>query len=123
MRSRSFVGILIALLGLLIAYLQLFASAHYLYWEYWWYDIMMHLLGGLLMGAFALWFLRFEFRDKKLPLFIISFVFVLCVGVAWEIFEYFTDSYGAANYTLDTTLDLLMDVVGMMSAYLIFKRL
>ena len=122
---RTFALLSVALLGLLIAFLQLLATHYFLYWEFWWYDIMMHFLGGLFIGTGFLWFLYFEFSHlvKRIPLFAVTFLAVLGVGIAWEIFEYVTNSYNASNYTLDTSLDIAMDIAGMMVAYLLFKRL
>jgi len=126
MHTRTRVLLGIAALGLLIALLQFFATEYYLYWEFWWYDVMMHFLGGAFIGASYLWALRFEFSSHsalRIPVFASAFLVVLGVGVAWEVFEYVTDSYAAVNYTLDTILDLLMDMAGMMAAYLAFKRI
>lgn len=124
MPARAITGTGIALLGLLIALLQFLATRYFLYWEFWWYDIMMHFLGGLFIGASFLWFVYFEASrlKKNLPVFVATFAVVFTVGVSWELFEYVTGMYNAVNYTLDTTLDLAMDIAGMMGAYLFFKR-
>lgn len=126
MQTRTLYGLGIVALALLVALLQALATAYFLYWEFWWYDVMMHFLGGAFIGASYLWALYFELplhSHVRIPVFISAFVVVLGVGIAWEIFEYLTDSYAALNYTLDTSLDLLMDMAGMMAAYLVFKRL
>lgn len=125
MQLRTRFGISIAALGILIAFLQLLAATYYLYWEFWWYDIMMHLLGGLFIGLSFLWVLYFEVPHIKnrIPVFATTFFVVLVVGIAWEVFEYVTGMYNAKNYNIDTTLDLAMDMVGMMGAYLLFKRI
>ena len=57
-----------------------------------------------------------------IPQFLVTFVAIIIVGVAWEVFEYVTGMYNVANYTLDTTLDLATDVGGMLFAYLLFKK-
>lgn len=124
MHRRSVSGIGIAALGILIAFLQLLATRYFLYFELWWFDIPMHFLGGLFIGSAFLWAWRFEPIVKRmtpLSMFMSAFLATLTIGIAWEIFEYVTDSYAAANYTLDTALDLLMDIFGMAAAYLLFK--
>lgn len=125
MHRRTVLGISLALLGLLIALFQFLANEYYLYWEWWWADIVMHFLGGFFIAGGALWFLRFEvpvgFR-ARVPVFVTTLLLTLLVGIAWEVFEYVTDSAGAINYTLDTTLDIAMDLVGMLAAYVIIKR-
>jgi len=125
MNQRTAVGISILSLALLIALFQYLASAYYLYWVWWWADIVMHFLGGLLIGGAVLWWIRYEIPMSirmHLPVFLTTFLAVVSVGVLWELFELFTDSYSAINYTVDTASDLGMDVVGMLVAYGLFKR-
>lgn len=123
-RARQKLLLAIVILGLVIAFLQHLASAHYLYWLFWWYDIMMHLLGGAFVALLFFWARQaFPFlRVSRNLLFPVTLLFVLVIGVLWELFEYVTGSYGAVNYTLDTTLDIAMDIAGMMSAYILFKH-
>jgi len=125
MSRRTIFGISIALIGLLIALFHWLANAYYLYFLWWWADILMHFLGGLFWGLAALWWIRFEIPISirhRIPKFLVAFVVVLGVGIAWEVFEKFFNIFGAGNYVLDTTLDLLMDIVGMLAAYLVFSR-
>jgi len=125
MNRRTITGVAIASLALLIALLQFLATRYFLYWEFWWFDIVMHFLGGLFIGVSYLWLLRFEASaqlQKRVPVLVSSFFAVFLVGILWEIFEYVTGMYVETGYTLDTMLDLTMDIVGMMSAYLIFRR-
>lgn len=125
MHIRHSSGIGIAALALLIATLHFMANIYFLYWSVWWFDILMHFLGGLFIGASALWLLRFEVPPglrTRIPVFITVFAVVLTVGVLWEVFEKITGAYNAINYTLDTATDIAMDVVGMLAAYLIYKR-
>jgi len=86
----------------------------------------MHFLGGLFISGGYLWILMFEVPHtlrSRIPIFLSTLIVMCCVGVAWEVFEYLTDSFTAINYTLDTTLDLLMDITGALVAYLIVKRI
>lgn len=125
MNRRHTLGVSIALLGLIIAALHYMANAYYLYWEWWWMDIVMHFLGGLFIASFVLWWIRYEVPISiraKVPRFLVAFVAIIIVGTAWEVFEFVVEAHGAINYVLDTGLDLLMDIVGMLAAYLIFNR-
>lgn len=125
MHPRTVSGVALALLGLLIALFQFLANEYYLYWEWWWADILMHFLGGAFIAGGVLWLIRFEVPlglRPRVPVFLATLVLTLLVGVAWEVFEYVTDSASAINYTLDTSLDIAMDVVGMLVSYLIMKR-
>ena len=97
------------------------ASAFYLYWTVWWYDVMMHFLGGVTLGCFALYFMP-KISKKTL---IAAFSIVMIVSGAWEVFEYVTDISPAqegANYAADTTQDLVLDAVGSGLVMLYVKR-
>lgn len=97
-------------LSLLVAVLQQWAIADYLYWRYEWFDIIMHYLGGLTVGVFLVALLR-KFRPRAFAI-----LFVLVV-VSLEVFEYMFGLPREANYVSDTLLDLVMDVLGGSAAY------
>ncbi len=125
MKERMVSGVSIVFLALVIALFQFLANEYYLYWKWWWADIVMHFLGGLFVSASVLWWLRFEIPvglRSRVPKFLTALLAIIVVGVAWEVFEYVTGMYNAVNYTLDTTLDLATDVGGMLFAYLLFKK-
>ena len=126
MHRRTQLGLSWVLLGIVIAVLHFLANAYYLYWALWWADIVMHFLGGLFVALGTLWLIRFEVPVSwrhRVPFFFTTLTAVFVVGAGWEVFERAFDVYGATNYALDTTLDLVMDVAGMLAAYLVFKRL
>ncbi len=106
----------ICLLAALILYLNEIALQYYLYWVYWWYDIVMHFLGGLLVASIVIWALtRFGFLPKmvRYDSFMWTILFVLLVGVGWEVFEYVNGFFiGEVNVVADTALDLIMDTTG-----------
>ncbi|HEY4511413.1 MAG TPA: hypothetical protein VJH55_01085 [Candidatus Paceibacterota bacterium] len=111
----------IAALVVLIAVLHYAAIVFYLYWAYWWFDIMMHVLGGMAVGLLLYWFL---YRSAivsipRLPSWGVVLVGTIVVGVGWEIFEYVIHlTYtNKESYVFDTSVDLLMDVVGAYGAY------
>lgn len=110
------------LLLALIALLHSAAVVLYIYWSVWWFDILMHFLGGAWVGLMALWLfglpgMRARFRKLKSPLAAVLASAVL-VGVVWELFEYATDvTFTAEGYAADTALDLVMDIVGALAAY------
>jgi hypothetical protein len=117
MYSRR-LAMLIALAALAAAVFVLdrIAAAHYLYWVYWWYDIMMHFLGGVLIGGLATWVFLYRKPSSSLAhVCAITFGAILLVGLGWEWFEYSTGQYvGQPGVAFDTTLDLVMDVIGAM---------
>lgn len=128
MQRRTAFGLSIVILSIIVAGLHGLANMYYLYWVLWWFDLLMHFLGGLLVGLVTLWWLRFEIPisiRSKIPRFLTAFFAVLAVGVAWEVFEYVTGTYGVSNmddYMFDTVTDVLMDIVGMLFAYFMFVR-
>ncbi|MBY0539446.1 hypothetical protein K2P56_03390 [Patescibacteria group bacterium] len=114
---------LVALLGAL----QQLAFAHYLYWRYSWYDILMHFLGGVVVGAVYLWVVRYELPAffKKYETFLYVFAFSLLVGILWEVFEFFVGIDREFSYPvrqIDTAIDLVMDVLGATLSYMVFSR-
>lgn len=114
------------LIGLLILAGAIFvlneiAVERYLYWYFWWYDIMMHFLGGVVIGGIAVW-MQLRFFPLASPRAIVLTVLasIVLVGTGWEIFEYFIDPTYAqqADIVFDTALDLIMDTLGALVAAL-----
>lgn len=105
-----------------LAVLTWIAVRHFLYWRIWWFDIPMHVLGGVWAGLCAAWLLARRGHAFSL-VWCLSFAFA--VGVAWEIFEY---SEGIAtsrylSYPMDTAKDLAMDLFGAAAGYLLAHRM
>ncbi len=114
---------------LLLSSLFVLASAHivalefFLYWKYLWFDIPMHILGGLCV---ALGFSSLPFFHINLPTWcgtIISYtIVVFLVGIAWEVFEVVFDLViFDETYNTDTFIDLCMDMLGGFIGYGIVK--
>jgi len=110
---------------------------HSFYYRFWWWDIMLHTLSGVIIGAigFSLVYI-FNTEEnvaiKLSPLFvaIFSFCFATSMGALWEIYEFFMDSIFGLNMQksglVDTMWDLIVDALGalVMSVlgYLYLKR-
>lgn len=90
----------------------------------WWYDIVMHFLGGLWVFLFALWIIRTQYGIKleKHCSFRNLLLFVLLVGISWEIYEliFGFDDLFREGYFLDMPLDLVMDMSGAVSGGFLF---
>lgn len=115
MRKSS---LLYAAFGLIAALgaLHFVAESFYLYWTIWWFDNLMHFLGGLALGVYIVWFLNPE--KRSLDSFLTTLACLLTLGIAWEVFEYVNDlTYSTEGYALDTALDLTMDALGATLAY------
>jgi len=101
-------------LSALFLFLHLEASANAWYFYFWWFDILMHFMGGLILGLLLFWIAtRIGHRGSDRALFLKVLVVVLVIAVGWEVFEYMHDIYGKGNYVLDTTGDIIMAVIGM----------
>ena len=109
-----------------VLYFHLQGMAEYLYVKYWYYDIMMHILGGagIAMSAycFAIFFNIECLKSKIWKIIILTFI----AGVAWELFEVYYNIAGARLWTtayyIDTTKDLIDDVIGSVIVYYLIRR-
>jgi len=126
-RKRTLLFIILFLL-LGIAAVHVLGLIYTLYWQLWWYDILLHLAGGFWVG-----FLFFYIFGERLNVFsetqvmarpfvmlVLAIGFVLLVGVLWEFYEYMHDIILASRYTElarqpnlgDTLSDLVNDIIG-----------
>ncbi len=125
--------ILKIILGLIvaIAILHTVAIYFYLYYELWWFDILMHFVGGFWTVLFFLWLLVFSGAflldvERKNPA-ILSFLatsFIVIVAVFWEIFElkFGLTSLNDFDYIQDTVSDIFSAFAGGLLASLFFFR-
>jgi len=110
------------------------ALQFYWYYSIWWFDIVMHFLGGFWEGLFFIWF----FSIKDLPLLksplnlndpklaFKTILFVLLIGVLYEVFEFFVhNNIGRDPFdVLDTVLDIFFDLSGgAFTVWYFFKRI
>lgn len=91
---------------------DLVARKFYLYYSIWYFDIIMHALGGIWLGSFFVYV--FSRKNKIFPSALKVILSVLSVGLLWEIFEFITNSYigGGVFHIVDTSSDLFFDLVG-----------
>lgn len=87
--------------------LHLWGMDEHLYMKFWFYDIIVHILGGVGIALSTLYIL-------ENPKYII--ISVIICGILWEIFEaYYGISgspFGTSSYFLDTAKDLVDDLIG-----------
>lgn len=119
------------ILTVIISVLYYLALKFYFYWIWEWFDMFMHFLGGLWVVLFFVWLLFFSgFRKinineiKKRKFFFISIFAVLITGLLWEIFEIYISfvSIEEYGYALDTILDLMMDLIGGITAFVYINQ-
>ena len=116
---------------IIIAILHHLALQFYLYWTLEWFDILMHFLGGMWVALIIMWFFFFSgfvYKNvtsvRKIKIFLIAIASVLVVGVLWEVWEVWADLVfmDETGYFLDTSLDLVMDTLGGITAFIYAKK-
>ena len=121
---------------LLVGILHLPAVLSDWYFFYWWYDVMMHTLGGVAMGCVAMtlfdWLRGFHAtktaKDILLQaIFVVGFVAM--IGIGWEWAEALADAVflphlgmtSAQLGLVDTMLDLYFDLCGGALGWIVLR--
>jgi hypothetical protein len=106
-----------------------FGSYYSLYWTYSWYDILVHIIGGLWISLIFLWLASElgqinSLKEYKPKSFLIAFVSAIFIGVLWEILEnlWHLSYVNADVYSFDTAMDLLSGGLGGVLGYLYFVK-
>lgn len=111
---------ILAYLIVLIFLVNYVAVKLYWYNSIWYFDMIMHFLGGLWVGLISLYFFSSKTPYLKILL------FVLFIGLGWEIFELLFNNIIAQNpfNALDTISDIFFDLSGGLCAILyVWKKL
>ncbi len=124
-KKSYFGGIVALIVG--ISILNAFAYEFYWYWKIWWFDMIMHTLGGVWVGSFFLWYYFFRkqtenFSRKKRLAFFVALSSVAVIGIGWELFEFSVDTFITLSQhdPVDTASDLFFDILGSVLAVFIF---
>lgn len=114
---------------LVLVVVHLAASYFYWYWTYPWFEVVVHVLGGMWVALVFLWLAScfdqinsmVEYKTKSL---LIALIAATIFGIAWELMENLAKITFVldAGYTFDTAFDLFNDVIGGVLAYLYFIR-
>lgn len=126
-RSRIHVPPEFQLIAALFVFLSLFlGSAGDFYYEYWWWDVVLHTGSGFLFGIVG-WIVMFLLlQSDRLPrttgpalLSVFGVCFAVTLGVVWEIFEFAVDlrwphinMMSHETGVHDTMHDLILDLIG-----------
>jgi hypothetical protein len=106
-----------------LAVIHALALALSLYWHFWWFDIPMHMFGGVIvaLGLFTLRDLRIISNRflKLIP--VLTFVFI--VALVWEGYELLIGIPMESDYAIDTLADLTMGLLGAIVGYVIGIKL
>jgi hypothetical protein len=118
------------LIAAAVGILNFYAYQFFWYWKFWWFDIIMHTLCGLWVGAFTLWFLFVLKRQKRIPYsvkaaFLFAFAGISIIGAGWELFEFSTSAFIflPRHDPMNTLSDLFFDGVGCLFAVIMFVML
>ncbi len=110
------------MVSVLVLFLHKIALDFFLYWTTDWYDIVMHFLGGVVIGMIA--YLVIDMfsglkivKQTKLAHFSFVFGILLIIGLGWELFEIWTELIDPIADRLDSMMDLVMDSVGGVTAF------
>lgn len=120
-------SLLVLFFSALITLALVHGSAVYffLYWKYTWLDVPVHFLGGAVaaLGIAILPFFQIQFFERHKTL--IAYICAVCViGICWEMFEYNAGLYELEkDIVLDTSIDLIMDILGAILGYGIVKSI
>ncbi|MFH0846044.1 MAG: hypothetical protein V1851_01440 [Patescibacteria group bacterium] len=124
MLDKKRFSIVLMVLIYVILIMDILAFRFFLYWRFWWFDIVMHFLGGIwiMLVSYYIFYLSdyaeyVRHLSKKYSPFILSLSSIAFVGIFWELFELTTKVSIQSNYVLDTSLDLFMDMSGWIVAY------
>lgn len=123
MDRKKLIKILISLiLGIFLV--NFLANKFYWYSSIWYFDMIMHTLGSLFLGLSFMYV--FPRKDNSFNSLLKILLFVLFIGISWEIYEFIFYEIVARNIfnPLDTFSDLFFDLSGGTMAILYsFKRI
>ena len=110
------------LVFLLFVFLSIFLGEIYAFYVmFWWWDVFLHTLSGIIIADFAFSLVYILNQEKKVmmsPSFValFSFNFAVAMGAIWEIFEFSLDYFfGFTTQGIgifDTMADLIVDSLG-----------
>ncbi|MBU0722647.1 hypothetical protein KJ973_01695 [Patescibacteria group bacterium] len=114
---------------------NILAMHYHLYWRLWWFDIVMHFLGGVWIGSATLWVYYLSNRFKNIPenrrcipyVYGLVVVIIIVIGIFWELFEFSFDTliiFHKLNSWTDTISDIVFAVIGAIitTKYFIYKN-
>ncbi len=123
MATRKLLKHIVALMFLMFV-ADYLAKAFFWYYSVWYFDVIMHFLGGFWVGLFFIYV--FYRKELKLDSILNVILCILFIGILWEIFEFFVfNQMGSTTFDpRDTISDVFLDMSGGFCALLyFFKRI
>ena len=100
------------------------ANRFFWYYSIWYFDMIMHFLGGFWIGLASVYLFSHKNSFQKLVFKILSVVFL--IGVGWEIFEIIVNNITTQTSFdyLDTISDIFFDLSGgALAIFYFYKRM
>lgn len=101
------------------------AEKFHWYFSIWYFDMIMHFLGGFWVGFFFLY--TFLAKDPVLPtagLFLKIILSTLAIGILWEFYEYFLNVVSFTSFDFkDTLSDIFFDLLGSFASIFYFFKI
>jgi len=123
MINRKKLFIRSASLVFFIFLINLVALKFYWYYSIWYFDMIMHFLGGFWLGLILFWV--FSIQEVSLKLIFKMILCVLLVSISWEIFEMIVGRIiiqNSLNTMLDSISDIYFDLAGGTLAIVYFLK-
>ena len=108
-------------LGIVFSVSHFFFEPTFLYYEIWWLDIPMHILGG--MGVASLTYAVLSYKGIHVSYMRLLFIFLI-VAFLWELYEYLREVnlYETMSDYLDSVKDIVDGIIGMTVAYFFIRK-
>lgn len=111
------------LLGSALAITHSIAVYFSLYWFWWWFDIVMHTLGGVFLIGVVYTFVRLRILSAQWLSFGLRLVGIVVVTlISWEVFGVWVEAGFKTGWLLDTILDFGFGILGVLIGYWLIKR-
>jgi len=118
---KMYLYTLVAAVVVLLAHMAGLDGFYYTVFQY---DIYMHILGGITIGLFVAALISSFVPSMLHRRYVV--LGVVCVGICWELFEAYFGIAGAPvgtkAYYIDTTKDLIDDIIGGSIVAFLFIR-
>ncbi len=101
-----------------LAVIHIIALELFLYWRFWWFDIPVHFIGGVVvaLGVFTLHDLRIVIPARLLQL-VPVLLLVILAAMVWEVYEVLIGVSIEGDAILDTLTDVGMGILGGLVGY------
>jgi glycopeptide antibiotics resistance protein len=113
--------ILFVIIAFIFAVVHAVAVAGSFYWHYWWFDIVMHFWGGLLIALGVVSLTTFR-RISITPSYKLILGVTLFIVLAWEFFEWQVGLFVPALHLPDAIYDVTLGLSGGLLGYWVIRH-